>query len=131
MATINLVTVERVSIVYSIVISCRQKSDSQKRREQDLDNTFSTDVASPIVYHRTNGQVLSNLRGWLREEYFEVDPGTESQVGDNSLVLRLPSHRFYFTVGNNDWLEIEGMMYNVILSKRNMGGTTTLLLHLK
>lgn len=131
MATINLERVEQTTpVIFSIVISRRQKSESQLRRESDLDETFDTDVATDVIYHRANGTIV-NLRGWLREDYFEVDPGSESQVGDNTIILRIPSHRFYFTVNNEDWIEVEGLRYNVILSKRSMGGTTTLLLHLK
>ena len=128
MATINLETVERDSTIYSIIICRRAKSAGQIRREIDLDNTFNGDEASSLVYHRTNGIVI-NLRGWLREEYFEEDLG-ESQISDNTVILVIPSHRFYFKIGNTDWIEIEGQRYRVLLSKKRMGGTTTLLLHI-
>lgn len=129
MGEILLERVEELPLViYSITICRRNKSDSQIRRENDLDNTFNTDVASDIIYHRVNGTTISGLRGWLREEYFEGDVG-ETKIGDDSIILRLPSHRFYFSVSTGDWIECEGLSYNVILSKRSMGGTTTLLLH--
>lgn len=131
MGTINLDYVDAIaSPIYSIIIVRKEKSPDQVRRETDLDNTFDGDEASDVVYHRSNGTTV-NFRAWQREEFFEADPGSEITLGDNSLLLRTPTHKLWFTVSDGDWLEFQGLYYDVVMAKRAMGGTSLLLLHLR
>jgi hypothetical protein len=75
--------------------------------------------------------VITSLRGYIREEFFEADSSGDSTVGTDTVYMRVPTHKFWFTVGNDDWIEFEGLMYTVVMAKKMTGGTTVLLLHIK
>lgn len=124
--------IERVGsepcIIGRIVIAYRRKSDFQLRLEQDLDYIFESDIASDIIYHRSNGRVVE-LRGYTREEFFEAEPGSEGSVGMDAIVMKVPSHKMKFQSQDGDWLEFEGITYKAILSKKRIGGITEILLH--